>query len=252
MTLPLLEYAPKSQNQRVTNYEIPGDEHPRLYTTDYLPSATDLDNLIKAAYRQVFNEQQMTVSSRQINLESQLRAGQITVRDFIRGLATSDVFRSRNYDTNNNYRFAQMCVQRLLGRDVYSEREKMAWSIVLATEGLKGFVDALLNSEEYISNFGDSTVPYQRRRILPQRTQGELPFARMARYDEFYRNKLPKQKFTPTFGISSKMSAPRWVWQTQTPESVKGMGAAIGYAGGLAIALLVLSVFLSFFGILHL
>lgn len=29
-----------------------------------------------------------------------------------------------------------MCIQRVLGRDVYNDREKLAWSIVLATKGL--------------------------------------------------------------------------------------------------------------------
>ena len=80
-----------------------------------------------------------------------------------------------------------MCVQRLLGRDVYRDKEKLAWSIVLATSGLEGFVNALLESEEYMSNFGYDTVPYQRRRILPQRESGELPFARMPRYGADHR-----------------------------------------------------------------
>jgi phycobilisome rod-core linker protein len=192
MTIPLLSYAPSSQNQRVIAYEVPGDEHCRIFTTDNLLTASDMDVLITAAYRQIFNEQQMTAYSRQKNLESQLRAGQITVRDFIRGLAISDIFRSHNYDTNNNYRFVQMCVQRILGREVYNDREKFAWSTVLATKGLKGFIDALLNSDEYWNNFGCNTVPYQRRRILPQRSTGELPFARMARYDSFYRDSQPQ------------------------------------------------------------
>jgi len=86
-----------------------------------------------------------------------------------------------------------MCLQRILGREVYCDREKLAWSTVLATKGLKGFIDDLLNTEEYISNFGDNTVPFQRRRILPQRDRGELPFARMARYDSYYRDKLPQE-----------------------------------------------------------
>ncbi|MDJ0693379.1 phycobilisome rod-core linker polypeptide [Mastigocoleus sp. MO_188.B34] len=191
MAIPLLDYPASSQNQRVPGFEIPGDEQPRIYSTDNLPSLSDMDDLILAAYRQIFNEQQLIASNRQTSLESQLRAGQITVKDFIRGLATSDVFRTRNYDTNNNYRFVQMCIQRILGRKVYDEREKLAWSIVLATKGLRGFIDDLLNSDEYLSNFGYTTIPYQRRRILPQRNQGELPFARMARYDSFYRDKLP-------------------------------------------------------------
>jgi phycobilisome rod-core linker protein len=191
MSIPLLDYSPSSQNHRVAAYDIPGDEQPRVFTTENLLTASDFDFLIAAAYRQIFNEQQMTISSRQIALESQLKARQITVRDFIRGLVTSEVFRSRNYDTNNNYRFAQMCVQRILGREVYNEREKLALSTVLATKGLKGFIDDLLSCDEYLSNFGYDTVPFQRRRILAQRSQGELPFARMARYDAHWRDNQP-------------------------------------------------------------
>lgn len=191
MPIPLLEYAPLSQNHRVAGFEIPGDEQPRIYTTENLLAASDMDMLIMAAYRQIFNEQQMLDSYRQRFLESQLRAGQITARDFIRGLVMSDSFRRLIYDSNNNYRFVEICVQRLLGRNVYSDREKLAWSTVLATKGLQGLIDALINTEEYLSNFGYDTVPYQRRRILPQHAQGELPFARMARYGEDYRNKLP-------------------------------------------------------------
>jgi phycobilisome rod-core linker protein len=190
MVLPLLTYPLSSQNQRVDGFEIPGDEQPRVYSLDNLPNGSAMDEVIWAAYRQVFNEQQIIVYHHQIALESQLRAGQLTVRDFIRGLVLSDSFRRLNYETNNNYRFVEICIQRVLGRQVYNNRETFAWSIVLATKGLKGFVDTLLNTEEYLSEFGDARVPYQRRRILPQRSQGELPFARMARYDQYHLNQL--------------------------------------------------------------
>lgn len=191
MPIPLLSYSPSSRNHRVSGYEILGDEQPRIYTAEYLQSSLEMDALIKAAYRQIFHEQQMLDSNRQTCLESQLRTGQITVRDFIRGLAISDAFRRLNYESNNNYRFVQICVQRLLGREVYNEREKLAWSIVLASKGLHRFIDDLVDSEEYMSNFGYNTVPYQRRRILQGHSLGELPFARMARYGEDYRDKLP-------------------------------------------------------------
>lgn len=192
MTIPLLEYAPSSQNQRVAGFETPGDEQPRIYTTATLPSSSDWDELITAAYRQVFHEQQMLASTRQAALESQLRIGQITVRDFIQGLASSDAFRRLNYECNNNYRFVELCIQRLLGREVYHQRETLSWSMVLATKGLQGLIHDLLHSEEYVSNFGSDTVPYQRRRILPQHDRGDRPFARVARYGEDYRDQLPK------------------------------------------------------------
>lgn len=189
MALPLLSYSPKSQNVRVEGYEVGNDDQPKTYTTENMLSASDMDALIEAAYRQMFFH--AFKSDREPFLESQLRNGQITVRDFIRGLMLSETFRSSFYEKNSNYRFVEQCVQRVLGRDVYNEREKIAWSIVVATKGIEGFADALLNSEEYLENFGYDTVPYQRRRVLPGRPQGELPFnIKSPRYDDYYRAKL--------------------------------------------------------------
>ena len=200
MTIPLLTYSPSSQNQRVSGFEVPGDEQRQLPTSADLPAATEMDDIIRAAYRQIFNEQQLITFHRQVALESQLRNGQITIRDFIRQLVLSDSFRRLNYDTNNNYRFVELCIQRLLGRSPYNEPEKLAWSIVLATKGLQGVVDELLNTDEYLTAFGDSTVPYQRRRILPQHDMGELPFARMARYDHYHRDQLYRSGQLRRFG----------------------------------------------------
>ena len=191
MAIPLLEYQPISQNSRVAGYEVSGDNQPIIYTSESLLSASEWDELIWAAYRQIYSEHQILKSDRQTFLESQLKNGQITVRDFIRGLITSDPFRRNNYETNSNYRFVELCVQRVLGRDVYSEKEKIAWSIVVATKGIDGFIDELLNSEEYLSNFGYDTVPYQLRRVLPQRNVGETPFnLKTPRYGFYYRTIL--------------------------------------------------------------
>jgi phycobilisome rod-core linker protein len=189
LAIPLLSYAPKSQNVRVAAYEVGGDEKPTIFTTENILSSTDMDVLIEAAYRQIFFH--AFKWDREPVLESQLRNGQLTVRDFIRGLLLSKTFRNSFFDKNSNYRFVEHCVQKVLGRDVYSEREKIAWSIVVVNKGIKGFVDELLNSDEYLENFGYDTVPYQRRRILPGRTAGETPFnIKSPRYDGYYRSIL--------------------------------------------------------------
>jgi phycobilisome rod-core linker protein len=186
LAIPLLEYAPSCPNTRVAGYDVPGDDQPKNYNTENQLSPTDMGDLIEAAYRQIFFH--AFKWDRERNLESQLRNGQITVRDFIRGLLLSKTFRNSFYDKNSNYRFVEHCVQRVLGRDVYSEREKIAWSIVVATKGLKGFVDDLLNSDEYLDSFGYDTVPYQRRRNLASRERGEIPFnIKSPRYDGYYR-----------------------------------------------------------------
>ncbi|NEQ40922.1 MAG: phycobilisome rod-core linker polypeptide CpcG [Okeania sp. SIO3I5] len=191
MAIPLLEYKPITQNSRVVGYEVPGDDQPIIYSAELLPSESEWDELIWAAYRQIYSEHQILKSDRQIFLESQLKDGQITVRDFIRGLVISAPFRRNNYETNSNYRFVELCVQRVLGRDIYGEREKLAWSIIIATKGIEGFIDELLDSEEYLDNFGFETVPYQRRRVLPQRDGGETPFnLKTPRYEFYYRSIL--------------------------------------------------------------
>ncbi len=244
MSIPLLEYSPTSQNHRVLGYEIPGEEQPKIYNSENLLSGAEMDEMIEAAYRQVFNEQQMLRSNRQRELESQLRNGQITVRDFVRGLVLSESFRRRNYEVNNNYRFVQMCVQRLLGRDVYQEKEKLAWSIVLATSGLEGFVDALLDSEEYISNFGYDTVPYQRRRILPQRASGELPFARMPRYGADHRAVLEEMGY-----FSGKIESLKPYYP---PAQVLLAGKIITIAGATILGLGTIAIALAAWGIISL
>jgi phycobilisome rod-core linker protein len=247
MSIPLLEYAPLSQNHRVNGFEVGSDEQPRIYTTENILDSTELDILIAVAYRQIYNEQQMLTSHRQRFLESQLRAGQITVRDFIRGLVLSDSFRRLTFESNNNYRFVEICIQRVLGRSPYSDREKIAWSAVVMTRGIAGFVEDLLNSEEYLSVFGDNVVPYQRRRILPQHTVGELPFARMARYGIDYRNKLPLPTIISGTGKgSARLDFTLWAWQKNPPQVLEKTWIGLFYGGMSVIVFLFLATLLGF------
>jgi phycobilisome rod-core linker protein len=188
VAIPLLTYSPSAPNQRVAPLGARDDEA-IIYSSDDLFSPTDVGNLINAAYRQIFFH--AFKWDREIALESQLRNRQITVRDFIRGLLLSKTFIDSFYDKNSNYRFVEHCVEKVLGRRVYNQREKIAWSAIVMTKGVKGFVDALLNSDEYLENFGENTVPYHRRRILPSRAIGETPFnITSPRYDAYYRSKL--------------------------------------------------------------
>jgi phycobilisome rod-core linker protein len=224
MTLPNLAYAPRSQNQRVTGYEIGGDETAKTY--DLQPAnRRDYEPIIAAAYRQIFHEQQSITHNRQVALESQLRNGAITVREFVAGLAKSPAFRRYNYETNSNYRFARICVQRLLGREVYNDRESMAWSIQIATQGVDAFIDALVNSDEYNDNFGDYAVPHQRRRILPQRAIGDLPFERMARYDQAHLQNLR------SLGYFDHTNYGYW----QPPEFAQKVWLTIALLGGVTL-----------------
>jgi len=164
MSLPLLEVTPTTQNQRVEGYEVPDEDAPKIYRLTDATFETGIQDLIWAGYRQIFSEHLILESYRQSYLESQLRNRAITVRDFIRGLGKSDVYRRLVGETNSNYRLVDISFKRFLGRATYGKDEQIAWSIVIATKGLNGFIDAIVDGDEYRQNFGDNIVPYQRRR----------------------------------------------------------------------------------------
>jgi len=184
MSIPLLEYAPSTQNQRVDGYEVPNEDTPTFYRLTNATSDADIDAIIWSGYRQIFSEHLIIKSNRQVFLESQLRNRAINVRDFIRGLGKSEVFRSQVADLNSNYRLVDIILKRFLGRAAYNKDEEIAWSIVIGTKGLHGFIDALLDSDEYLENFGDDIVPFQRRRY------GQRPFNLVnPRYNGYWRDR---------------------------------------------------------------
>jgi phycobilisome rod-core linker protein len=190
MSIPLLQYKPSSQNQRVAGYEVANEDTPRIYRLEDSPSDSEIKELIWAAYRQVVSEHEILNFYRQTNLESQLKNRAITVRDFIRGLAKSEGYRRLVVETNSNYRVVEVTLKRLLGRAPYNKDEEIAWSIKIATFGFDGFVDALLDTEEYLTNFGENTVPYQRRRFK------DRPFNLVTpRYGNYWRDKQEQERY---------------------------------------------------------
>ncbi|MFB2837513.1 phycobilisome rod-core linker polypeptide [Floridanema evergladense] len=167
MALPLLAYKPSSQNQRVKSFGVAdlNEDTPYIYRLEDAASPAEIRELIWAAYRQVFSEHEILKFNRQITVETRFANRSITVRDLIRELAKSEAFYRLVVSVNNNYRLVEICLKRFLGRAPYNKDEEIAWSIVIATKGFNGFVDALLDSDEYTNAFGDFTVPYQRKRM---------------------------------------------------------------------------------------
>jgi phycobilisome rod-core linker protein len=185
MPIPLLEVKPKTQNQRVAGYDVLDEDDPQSYRLRDCVSDADVDALIWAGYRQIFSEHLILDSYRQPFLESQLRNRAISVREFVRGLGKSEVFREQVAELNSNYRLVDIIFKRLLGRASYNKDEQIAQSIVIATKGLHGFIDSVVDSDEYQQNFGDDIVPYQRRRM-----EGR-PFNLVnPRYNDYWRGRM--------------------------------------------------------------
>ncbi|MFM8975447.1 MAG: phycobilisome rod-core linker polypeptide [Vulcanococcus sp.] len=186
MALPLLKYAPTTQNSRVNALRVGSDEDPKAVAMDKAMDREGQKFVIEAAYRQIFFH--AFKADRDLSLESQVRNGQITVRDFIRSLCLSDTFNRSFYTLNSNYKVARHLVEKLLGRPTHGKSEEIAWSAVLMTRGVKGMVDDILDSQEYLEAFGYDTVPYHRNRVVGSRDLGETPFnSTSPRYDAYYR-----------------------------------------------------------------
>lgn len=200
--LPLMAVKPSTQNQRVISfgYADEDEDSPRIYCTENISDPSDRQELIWAAYRQVFSEHVILASNRQTFLESQFNFGMITVRDLIRGLAKSEAFYHMVVEPNSNYRVVEICLKRLLGRSPYNKMEEITWSIVIAQKGIGGLVDALLDGEEYLTNFGENTVPYQRKR-MGSGLEGR-PFNLVTpRYNEDYRDRAEITKYDWQFTL---------------------------------------------------
>ena len=232
VAIPLLEYAPTTQNARVAALRIKSDDTPRANSMDIAMDPDNLTTAIESAYRQIYFH--AFKSDRDVNLESQLKNGQITVRDFVRGLCLSDTFKRSFYGMNSNYKVVRHLVEKLLGRKS-NKSEEIAWSIVIATKGVEGLVDVLLDSAEYLDAFGYDTVPYQRNRVLPGRELGDTPFnITTPRYDEYYRGILGFPQIVFTGGPAKKVPARAKIRKGGSPQDYMAWVAEMGGPRGVA------------------
>ncbi len=237
MALPLLELSPLALNARVTSLAVGSEEEPRRTPEGVLRSPQAVDELIERAYRQIFFH--AFKADREPGLESRLRRGQISTKQFIRGLLLSEKFRRDFYRCNSNYAVVEQVVGRVLGRPVHGERERIALSILIASEGMQGFVDALLDSSEYIDTFGDDEVPYQRARVLPGRSQGEKPFNQQApRYSSYWRDisasRAPAGSFNAGAQLERGLRSPAWV-DGQPPQLAQTLWLGLAAIGGVEL-----------------
>ncbi|MEL6903131.1 MAG: phycobilisome rod-core linker polypeptide [Cyanobacteria bacterium J06606_4] len=122
--------------------------------------------VVIAVYRQLFGCDVLS-SQHDPLAETQFRDGRITVRGLVRHVAKSKAFRRAYWETLYITKATEIIHRRLLGRPTYGRRETGKYYDICAHQGFYGLVDALLDSEEYLTVFGEDTVPYERY-ITPQ------------------------------------------------------------------------------------
>ncbi|UBF24296.1 phycobilisome rod-core linker polypeptide [Kovacikia minuta CCNUW1] len=126
-------------------------------------SATQQEEAIRAAYRQVF-ERDITreYGVNLADLESKLKSGEFSTKEFIRQLGRSRLYRKYFYEPFVVSRAIELAVRHFLGRGVSSIEEFQEYFDVISKNGLHALIDALVDSEEYSDYFGEETVPYLR------------------------------------------------------------------------------------------
>ncbi|MGK7953583.1 MAG: phycobilisome rod-core linker polypeptide [Xenococcaceae cyanobacterium] len=137
-----------------------------------LTNTTDkvaLKNTIAAAYRQIFERDldPYVVQSQFTSLESKLGNEEITVKEFIEGLGCSELYIKEFYTPYPNTKVIELGTKHFLGRAPLNQREIQKYNRILATQGIRGFIGAMVDSMEYLQVFGEDTVPYRRFPTLP-------------------------------------------------------------------------------------
>jgi len=126
-------------------------------------SAAEKNEIVKAAYRQVFERDITRAYSQSISyLESQVKNGDISMKEFIRRLAKSPLYRKQFYEPFINSRALELAFRHILGRGPSSREEVQKYFSIVSNGGLPALIDALVDSQEYADYFGEETVPYIR------------------------------------------------------------------------------------------
>lgn len=147
----------------------------------------DIQAVIRAVYRQLLGNDYVMASERLTSAESLLRNGYINVREFVRCVAKSELYKTKFFYGNFQTRVIELNYKHLLGRAPYDESEVIQHLDLYETQGYDADIDSYIDSEEYQENFGDYIVPYYRG-FATQRGQKTVGFTRMFRLYRGYAN----------------------------------------------------------------
>jgi phycocyanin-associated rod linker protein len=143
-------------------------------------SQSDAKIVINAVYRQVLGNDYLMESERLTAVESLLCNGQLSVRDFVRAIAKSDLYKTKFLYPHFQTRVIELNFKHLLGRAPYDESEVIEHLDRYQNQGFEADIDSYIDSPEYDVSFGDSTVPYYRG-FTTQTGQKMAGFPRMFR-----------------------------------------------------------------------
>jgi phycocyanin-associated rod linker protein len=166
-------------------------------------TAEDAKLVIRAVYRQVLGNDYVMQSERLTGLESLFTNGQLKVRDFIRAVAKSDLYKTKFLYPHFQTRVIELNFKHLLGRAPYDESEVIEHLDRYQNQGFEADIDSYIDSEEYERYFGDAIVPYYRDLVTTGVGQKTVGFTRMFRLYRGYANSDRSQ----LAGASSRLAS---------------------------------------------
>jgi len=150
-------------------------------------TGADVISVIAAANRQIFGNDHLMLSERLTSAESLLASGNISVRDFVRALAQSELYRTKFFTSTPQVRFIELNFKHFLGRAPNDEAEITEHVNRYIEEGYEADINSYIDCDEYQENFGDSIVPYYRG-FATHRGQKNVEFNRMFQLYRGYAN----------------------------------------------------------------
>nr|YP_009654379.1 phycobilisome linker polypeptide [Pleurostichidium falkenbergii]QCH39666.1 phycobilisome linker polypeptide [Pleurostichidium falkenbergii] len=149
--------------------------------------------VISACYRQVFERDIAKAYSLQFkDLESQVKIGKLSIKEFVRFLGKSSIYKQEFSQPFSNSRVIELSFKHFLGRGVSSIQEFQKYFALLSSKGINGLTDELINSEEYTDYFAEETVPYLRKLgEEAQESRNWGPQLRLFNYSAVFR-KIPE------------------------------------------------------------
>ncbi|MBD2213201.1 phycobilisome linker polypeptide [Nostoc linckia FACHB-104] len=148
----------------------------------------DAKLVIQAVYRQVLGNDYLMQSERLISLESLLTNGKLSVKDFVRAVAKSELYKTKFLYPHFQTRVIELNFKHLLGRAPYDESEVIEHLDRYQNQGFDADIDSYIDSAEYDASFGDAIVPYYRDFVTTGVGQRTVGFTRLFRLYRGYAN----------------------------------------------------------------
>ena len=182
-------------------------------------SPDDISTVIRSVYRQVLGNAHIMESERLVTAESMLADGSISVREFVRTVAKSDLYYNRFFGSTSSYRSVELNFKHLLGRAPLDQTEISAHVQTYTNEGFGADIDSYIDSDEYQTAFGENTVPFYRGNSS-QVGQKQVGYNRMANLFRGFAETSSAVKDSSLYSVASNDS------NAIKAPSVRGSGAA--------------------------